>query len=444
MFSSILTKAESAYNDPQYKYQWWSSTLGLEQAWKNQYTNQEIVVAVIDTGVQYDHEDLKEHIWTNNDEIPNNGVDDDHNGYVDDYYGWDFYNNDATTYSSVNTFNGVQSHPYDKDDHGTHVAGIIAASGNNGVGIVGIAHNVNVKIMNLKIFGGTGTVKDAKSIENAIKYAETNGARIVNASWCIDNDEEKIKRMIKESKMLFVCAAGNDQKDIDKYPICPAALKYNNTLSVAALDSSNTFNVRISNYGKESVNLAAPGRDIMSTIVGGYEYMDGTSMAAPMVTGTATLALAANPSLSAIELKRVINASVTPSPSLVSKTSTGGYVNTANTVTRALTTQHVIDKTKPSISCKVSKKKKSVSAKIKVADQGGSTLRLVRYAKGKKSAAYFKNGKKGTVISAKKTLTFKKKTTITIYALDFDGNAKTKTVTLSLKNGKKKGKSKKK
>jgi subtilisin family serine protease len=214
----------------------------------------DIVVAVIDDGVDFSHPDLNGREWTNPNETPANGKDDDGNGYVDDVYGWDFRNNDSTVYDPL-------------DQHGTHVAGTIAASA-NGEGVVGVAPNV--KIMALKFLdasssdglGAEGTTSDAIK---AIEYAKKMGARISNNSWGGDPNSEILKKAINDSGMLFVAAAGNDGRDTDSSPFYPAsyAPDNDNILSVAAINNQGNL-ASFSNYGKNSVDISAPGQSILS------------------------------------------------------------------------------------------------------------------------------------------------------------------------------------
>lgn len=214
----------------------------------------DVVVAVIDDGVDFSHPDLNGREWTNPGETPGNGVDDDGNGYVDDVYGWDFRNDDSTVYDPL-------------DQHGTHVAGTIAASA-NGEGVVGVAPSV--KIMALKFLdatssdglGAEGTTSDAIK---AIEYAKKMGAKISNNSWGGDPSSEILKKAINDSGMLFVAAAGNDGRDIDSSPFYPAsyAPDNDNILSVAAVNNQGNL-AGFSNYGKDSVDISAPGQSILS------------------------------------------------------------------------------------------------------------------------------------------------------------------------------------
>ncbi|MEH7302051.1 S8 family serine peptidase, partial [Neobacillus drentensis] len=212
---------------------------------------QQVIVGVIDTGIDLNHPDLKDSIWTNPAEIAGNGIDDDQNGYIDDVHGWDFYHNDASTFD-----------PEDGDDHGTHVAGTIAAKANNSIGITGIAPNV--KIMPLKFIGpdGSGTTADAIL---AIEYANKMSVRVTNNSWAGPEYDQALKDAIDKSSMLFVAAAGNEGVNNDQVPSYPANYDSPKVISVAAIDSSGNL-ADFSNYGVNSVDIAAPGTGILSTI----------------------------------------------------------------------------------------------------------------------------------------------------------------------------------
>lgn len=208
------------------------------------------VVAVIDTGVDINHPDLQADIWTNPGEIAGNGKDDDGNGYVDDVHGWDFLHHDNSVFDAA-----------DGDEHGTHVAGTIAASSNNGLGITGIAPNV--KIMPLKFLGPDGgSTADAIS---AIDYAAKMGVKISNNSWGGSDNDQALKDAIERSNMLFVTAAGNDGKNIDSNPDYPASFTSPNIISVAAIDNTGKL-ADFSNYGTRGVDIAAPGVSILSTV----------------------------------------------------------------------------------------------------------------------------------------------------------------------------------
>ncbi|WML58945.1 S8 family serine peptidase [Neobacillus sp. PS2-9] len=221
------------------------------QEFTNSDNQQQVVVGVIDTGIDLNHPDLKDNIWTNPGEIAGNGIDDDHNGYIDDVHGWDFYHNDASIFDAE-----------DGDDHGTHVAGTIAAKANNGIGITGIAPNV--KIMPLKFIGPDGNGNTADAIL-AVEYASKMGVRVTNNSWAGLEYDQALKDAIDKSSLLFVAAAGNEGVNNDQVPSYPANYDTPKVISVAAIDSSGNL-ADFSNFGVNSVDIAAPGTGIFSTV----------------------------------------------------------------------------------------------------------------------------------------------------------------------------------
>ena len=254
--------------------------INIEDAWKT-YSETEnkrtVTVAIIDTGIDTTHSDLKDSIWVNEDEIPGDGIDNDGNGYIDDVNGWNFYHNNNQIY------NGSE------DSHGTHGAGTIRASSGNGVGISGMIPGDRVKLMPVKALGGGDGEGNTAALIKAIRYAEDNGASICNLSLTSPTNDQALYCAIRDSSMLFVAAAGNDGKDIDRTPVYPASYELDNVISAANISCGGELH-ESSNYGVESVDLAAPGSYILSTTPGNtYSYMTGTSMAAPMVTGAAAM-----------------------------------------------------------------------------------------------------------------------------------------------------------
>ncbi|HUN01984.1 MAG TPA: S8 family peptidase [Niabella sp.] len=292
----------------------------VANAWANGNTgSSNVYIAVLDEGYMYNHEDLIKNAGVNTKEIPGNGIDDDKNGYVDDVYGWDFYNGDNTIYDE------------NQDNHGTHVAGIIGAEGGNGKGVSGIAWNV--KLISGKFMGPTGgyTPKAVEAIEYFIKLKQ-KGMNIVaiNASWGNYNYSEILKEAIEKANnagILFIAAAGNNSNNNDDKPLYPASYNLPNVISVANLSSSGMLSAA-SNYGKKTVHLAAPGSGIMSTIPNnGYGIKDGTSMAAPHFAGAVALYASIYPNDNIKMIKMAILNSVMPMPSLKDKCITGGRLN---------------------------------------------------------------------------------------------------------------------
>jgi len=307
-----------------------NADIDAPEAW-NMTTGGSVVCGVIDTGVDYNHPDLAANIWHNPGEIPNNGIDDDGNGYVDDVYGYDFANND--------------SDPMDDQGHGTHVAGTIAGVGNNGIGITGI--NWSGKIMALKFMVPTPDGRATGDIINAIRaiqYATQMGVKCTNNSW--GGYSQSLYDAIKSagnSGSLFVAAAGNggddhigDSNDIS--PSYPASYNLDNVISVCASDHNDKL-AAFSNFGATSVDLCAPGVGIPSTLPNKrYVSWDGTSMAAPHVTGAVALLWAAHPELSAAQVKAKLMASVNVKSNLQGSSVTSGRLNlyqTLSNVTQA-------------------------------------------------------------------------------------------------------------
>jgi len=222
-------------------------------AWDTTTGDASIIIAVIDSGVDYNHPDLKDNIWTNGDEEPDNGIDDDNNGYIDDVHGWDFADND--------------NDPMDSNDHGTHVAGTIGARGDNATGISGVCWTV--KLMPLKFLDSLGVGLVSDEVE-AIQYAIDNGAHIINASFGDPTYSSPELEAIGEAQyagLLFVTAAGNTGVDIDTNPVYPAAYSLDNIISVTASNQDDELPAW-ANYGDEGVDIAAPGENIYSTIPG--------------------------------------------------------------------------------------------------------------------------------------------------------------------------------
>ncbi len=326
-------------NDEKFPEQWGLAKIEAPAAWDVQNSSS-VIVAVLDTGVDYTHPDLTASMWVNSKEIPGNGIDDDENGCLDDVYGCNVtklvQGSDGKTYFSGD--------PQDDYYHGTHVAGIIGASGNNGIGIAGV--NWSAKIMAVKSISylGFANFTDAKTSDAilAIEYALKMGAKIINASWHIDDDDEveSLREAIQAAEqlgVLFVTAAGNRQsnQNIEQYPQYPASYNLNNIITVTATTETDEL-AQFSNYGNVSVDLGAPGTEIYSTVPTDYKidkdfplYLPfaGTSMATPFVAGVAALLWSKHPDFSYQEVKDKILMSVDPLPSLEGKTVTGGRLN---------------------------------------------------------------------------------------------------------------------
>lgn len=321
--------ATTSPNDPLASYQYAISSMNLTTAWSSTTgpTGNSALVLIIDTGVDYNHPDIAANMWTNPREIRGNGIDDDRNGYVDDYYGINAITNSGD--------------PFDDQGHGTHVAGIIGARGNNGVGVTGV--NWQAKIIAAKFLSssGSGSVTDAIKALNygiALKNAGNNIV-VSNNSWGGSPYSIALGSAISAANtagILFVAAAGNATSNNDTTASYPANYTYQNVISVASVDSANNLSA-FSNYGQYSVHLAAPGSSIYSTYPGNrYVYLSGTSMAAPQVSGVALLAQSmCGGALSISQLRTALFNSATYYPSLATKVRTGGVANARGAVNLA-------------------------------------------------------------------------------------------------------------
>jgi subtilisin family serine protease len=288
------------------------------EAWDITTGSSDIVIAVVDTGIDYSHPDLSDNMWSNTGETPDNDIDDDGNGYVDDVRGWDFFDTD-------------NKDPMDLHGHGTHVAGIAAAEGDNAIGITGVCWTARIMPLRFLDENGIGTVADEIL---AIDYAIANGAHIINASFGSDTYSQSEYNAISRANsegILFVTAAGNDSLNNDTSPFYPASYNLPNIISVAATDQDDNL-TWFSNYGPTTVDVGAPGVNIYSTSPGmNYQYMHGTSVATPHVAGLAALIWGYNSSLTHNEIKGIILNGVDIKPTLSGKTFTGGRINALNT-----------------------------------------------------------------------------------------------------------------
>ena len=327
----IVSKAQVP-NDPSFTQLWGLNNTGqtggtpdadidAAEAW-DITTGSNVLVGVIDTGVDYNHPDLINNIWTNPGEIAGDGIDNDGNGFIDDIHGWDFAFNDAD--------------PFDGDGHGTHVAGTIAAQGNNGIGVSGVSWSA--EILPIKFLDDTGFGSIFNAIQ-AVEYATMMGVDLTNNSWSGGGFNQGLYDAIEaagQAGQLFIAAAGNNGQNTDFSPRYPASYNLDNIISVAATDHNDQL-AGFSNYGSTSVDLAAPGVSVYSTSPGGgYRFLSGTSMAAPHVAGVASLLLSQDPTLSAQEVKDRILATADPITNLQGKTVTGGRLNAYNALTGSI------------------------------------------------------------------------------------------------------------
>ncbi|RME48650.1 MAG: peptidase S8 [Deltaproteobacteria bacterium] len=320
-------------NDPRYDELYGLEKIEMPQTWDAR-TMSDVVVAVADSGGDWQHEDLLDNTWINaGEDINRNGVfdqgdlngrDDDGNGYVDDVVGYNFYNDSPIPFDNAN-----------RDMHGTHVSGTIGAVGNNRTGITGVLWDV--KIMRLKfIHGISGNDFDAAK---AIRYAVDNGAQVINNSWGGRGSSTTIEEAVRyadQNDVVFVAAAGNEGNDNDRTATYPANYPFDNVISVAATDSRDRM-PGFSNFGRTSVHVAAPGVGILSTVPDDrYQALDGTSMAAPHVSGVAALLLAANSSLTPKRIREILIETSDPVSGLAGRVVANGRINVFRALTCAL------------------------------------------------------------------------------------------------------------
>ncbi|HEX4924300.1 MAG TPA: S8 family peptidase [Bdellovibrionales bacterium] len=319
---------------------WGMKQSGAIDAWRNLTTGSpDVVIAISDTGIWADHFDLQANIYRNPGETgvdangkdkSKNKIDDDNNGFVDDYSGWNFETNN--------------NHAGDDHYHGTHVAGTVGGRGGDKQGIAGVAWNV--KLMPLKFLGmdGSGTTEGGIA---TIIYAAKMGARAVNCSWGGDGYTQAMYDAIEYAKSkntIVVAAAGNDSTNIDKKPDYPAAYDNENLITVAATFSGNKELAGFSNYGEKLVHLAAPGHNIYSSFNPMYRtlycdkwfcHLSGTSMAAPHVSGAIGLMYSVNPNLTYKQVKEILLATAVKQPKLAQKVAAGGTLQVCDAVKAA-------------------------------------------------------------------------------------------------------------
>ncbi len=341
MFQGMVVYAEPDYivhrtvapNDTYYAiYQWGMNNTGqtvngdpgtagddinAPEAWDITTGSSTLVIADIDTGMNYTHADLAANSWINPGEIAGNGIDDDGNGYIDDTRGWDFANND--------------NDPIDDNGHGTHTAGTIGAVGNNGIGVAGVAWTC--KIMPLKFLNAAGSGSTSGAIA-ALNYAVNKGVKVSNNSWGGGGFSQALLDAINNAGAaghIFVAAAGNGGADgigdnDDAIPFYPATYTAANIISVAAT-TNDDGRASFSNYGATTVDLGAPGQNIVSTYQTGYAFLSGTSMATPHVTGVVALVQSLHPTWTYQQVKQQILSTARPIPALAGIAVSGGVLN---------------------------------------------------------------------------------------------------------------------
>ncbi len=298
-----------------------NADINAPEAWQVTTGSRNILVGVIDTGIDFSHPDLAANIWTNPGEIPGNGIDDDGNGYIDDVHGYNF------AYKTSN--------PMDDHRHGTHVAGTIGAAANNQMGVVGVAHQVSLVAIKFLSSNGSGMTSDAAL---AIEYATSIGCDITNNSWGGGQNSQALRDAMqgaRDAGVITVVAAGNGSANLDfalDYPASYSNL-YDNMVVVAATNDRDGL-ASFSNHGPSRVHVGAPGVGILSTFPSNrYSQLDGTSMAAPHVTGALVLLKVHFPELSYSQLINRLLGTVTPLPSLLGKTQTSGRIDAYRALT---------------------------------------------------------------------------------------------------------------
>src|SRR5215213_5386443 len=316
----LILKEDLTPNDPQFNEQWalqntgqnggqFGSDIKAGAAWEKTTGSAATVIAVIDSGIDFTHPDLKNNKWTNSQPSTKG-----------DLHGWDFTSNSAEI--------------KDEQGHGTAVAGIIAAEGNNSVGITGVMWRAS--LMSLRVLDNTGTGDVANAVQ-AIDYAVTHGAQIINLSWGTSGESAALKDAIERAlrrNVVVVCSAGNGGKDLDANPYYPASFGIKDLITVAGTDNLDQP-ASWSNYGARTVTVAAPGTDILTTqINNGYRTVTGTSAAAPVVTGIAGLLKTSSPGANTNQIARAISDSARRIVSLSGKVASGGVVSAADAQTK--------------------------------------------------------------------------------------------------------------
>jgi len=319
--ANIIFRAARIPNDPSFGSLYSMALVGAPTAWDTSTGSPQITVAIIDSGIDYLHPDLHSNVRVNSGEVPSNLVDDDNNGFVDDYYGYDFVNLDGE--------------PMDDDSHGSHCAGTIGARGNNSLGVAGM--NWQVGLLGVKVLDGSGQGY-LSDVASGIQYAADRGASVISLSLGAPSTSQVLEDAISYAAaqgVLLVAAAGNEGSNNDSTPSYPASSTSSHILSVAATDQSDSL-ASFSNFGALSVDVGAPGVSILSTVPGNsYQFMSGTSMAAPLVAGLAALIKSVDNTLTALEIKQIIMATGEPLAALDGMTVTGKRVDAAAAIATA-------------------------------------------------------------------------------------------------------------
>lgn len=320
----VSDEPSALFNDPAITQAWGLKKADAARAWSVSKGSRDVIICVIDTGIDVNHEDIKANLWKNPGETgvdsrgrdkATNGIDDDGNGFVDDVHGWNFVSNN----------NNLS----DNHGHGTHIAGIIGAEAGNGKGISGISPQVSMMI--LKYYDPkVANTDNLKNTISSIRYCTKMGAHIINYSGGgteYSQEEHDAVAQAERKNILFVAAAGNERSNSDHHHYYPADYKLKNIISVTAIDPSTEV-LSSSNYGVETVDIAAPGQNILSTLPGNsYGFMTGTSQATAFVTGAAALLMAHKTAFSMDEIKKHILATGDATSSLATKTRTSRQLN---------------------------------------------------------------------------------------------------------------------
>lgn len=337
--NTIVTKfeGEKGLDDERISEQWslydlskgGMSVLESYKAYPN--PGEEVLVAIIDTGIDLHHADLFENLWNNSKEIPDNGIDDDGNGYIDDVRGINTLVRDTNGKATMN----VQ----DTHGHGTHVSGIIGAVQNNYLGVAGVARKV--KLMGLRTVPNNGDEKDI-DVAEALVYAAKMGARVINCSFGKTANEggnlipDTLRYIHEKFGTLVVAAAGNEYRELTvQAPAFPASFDNENLLVVASTDKKGKKS-SFSNFSTTFVDVAAPGDHILSTYTsGGWDYLDGTSMASPNAAGVAAEIISLYPHLTDLQVKQLIMDTVVVTPLWQDKVMSKGRINLKNALDKA-------------------------------------------------------------------------------------------------------------
>lgn len=324
----LIEKDEATPDDPRFQEQWALKNTGATggqpgadinaaSAWQTTIGSSSTVIAVIDSGIDFLHPDLKNNQWKNQGERANNR-DDDKDGFTDDLSGWDWVTDNGNI--------------RDEQGHGTIVAGIIAAQGNNATGISGVMWRAS--LMSLRVLDNTGTGDIADAVE-AIDYAVQHGAQVINCSWGTDEESAFLRDAIERAGkkgVVVVTSAGNESRNLDLSPYYPASFNLMNLISIASTDQFDQL-AAFSNYGSKSVQIAAPGTDILTTQMGGgYRLVTGTSASAPIVSGVAGLIKSLRPWLTAGGTKAAILDGARRVDALTERVTTAGVVSASGAI----------------------------------------------------------------------------------------------------------------